>query len=45
MSKLLSMSEAIEGYVPDGSTVALNNGHSYVLQEEYSDRAGGCAYR
>jgi hypothetical protein len=29
----------------DGSTVTLNNGHSYVLQEEYSNRAGGCAYQ
>lgn len=29
----------------DGSTVTLNHGHSYVLQEEYSNRAGGCAYR
>lgn len=28
----------------DGSTVTLNHGHSYVLQEEYSNRAGGCAY-
>jgi uncharacterized phosphosugar-binding protein len=25
--------------------VTLNNGHSYVLQEEYSNRAGGCAYQ
>jgi hypothetical protein len=29
----------------DGSTVTLNHGHGYVVQEEYSDRAGGCAYQ
>ncbi|HZC07398.1 MAG TPA: hypothetical protein VE338_17320 [Ktedonobacterales bacterium] len=29
----------------NGSTVTLNHGHSYVLQEEYSDRMGGCAYQ
>jgi hypothetical protein len=29
----------------DGSTVTLNHGHGYALQEEYSDRAGGCAYQ
>lgn len=29
----------------DGSTVTLNHGHSYALQEEYSDRASSCAYQ
>ena len=29
----------------DGSTVTLNHGHTYVVQEEYSNRAGGCAYQ
>lgn len=28
----------------DGSTVTLNHGDSYALQEEYSNRGGGCAY-
>lgn len=28
-----------------GANVTLNNGHGYVLQEEYSDLAGGCAYQ
>ncbi|HET9110480.1 MAG TPA: hypothetical protein VFN78_06630, partial [Ktedonobacterales bacterium] len=29
----------------DGSTVTLNHGHAYVLQEEYSNHMGGCAYQ
>lgn len=29
----------------NGATVTLNHGHSYVLQEEYSNLAGGCAYQ
>ena len=29
----------------DGSTVTLNHGNSYALQEEYSNLAGGCAYQ
>ncbi len=29
----------------DGSTVTLNHGHGYVVQEEFSDRAGSCAYQ
>ena len=28
----------------DGATVTLNHGHSYALQMEYSNRAGGCVY-
>lgn len=27
----------------DGSNVTLEHGHTYLLQEEWSDRAGGCA--
>ncbi len=28
---------------PDGSNVTLGHGHAYLLQEEWSDRAGACA--
>jgi hypothetical protein len=29
---------------PDGSTVTLNNGHSYFVQPEWSNATNGCAY-
>lgn len=29
----------------NGSTVQLNNGHGYVVQEEFSNRSDGCAYQ
>jgi hypothetical protein len=37
--------ESFGAIQPDGSNVTLNNGHSYIVQMEWSNRANGCALK